>query len=347
MEPTAPPMSFSENDQPPCQLPPPAYDYGANTAMTTPLVPQPGMSNVPFRPPSYRAYDPNTGGTNWANAGRPNELARPPSPQPVAAPRNVNIFLVNPGNENNARQRRESIVSENTVSAGDRTHEALQFDAWTKCSWGVLAKANRLSETFNQLRRVNKNIGSGCHRAFPVGGRGCCGGMVSVTFELATIVYAVLVPLYVVSLRRQSKQQNYVQMMPNLLMWILLLIYLILFTMYLIAFGVHRVNRYRFRNCPWIIKAATRNYLLMGKMAAFRETDPDEMQRNCRLRALSKVRAQFGRNNPAWGMYYSSSFYRKNIRSVTFYLLCYLTLIVTSTIFYMYLGLLWSQIKVP
>ena len=57
------------------------------------------------------------GGTNWANAGRPNELARPPSPQPVAAPRNVNIFLVNPGNENNARQRRESIVSENKVSA--------------------------------------------------------------------------------------------------------------------------------------------------------------------------------------------------------------------------------------
>ena len=67
-----------------------------------------------------------------------------------------------------------------------------------------------------------------------------------------------MAPLFVTYLRRKSLQNGGVQMLPNLLMWAFFLVYVLLFYLYLIAFGIHRVNRYRFRNCPWIIKAQTR-----------------------------------------------------------------------------------------
>ena len=76
--------------------------------------------------------------------------------------------------------------------SGDQAHEALKFDAWTKCSAGVLGQANRLSATFNQLRQANKLIGPSCARVFFFGGSGCCGSFVSLIFEVITVCELII-----------------------------------------------------------------------------------------------------------------------------------------------------------
>ncbi|XP_075255335.1 uncharacterized protein LOC142348054 [Convolutriloba macropyga] len=326
MEPSAPPF------EPDC---PPAYDFSSappnnanpDSHFVQPGYDHPGTSNPPLQPPRYQSYNSYN---NYAQGyEQPTELNpgfyQPPPPPsqsmqprsqpqqqeiqpPVAAPRNVvNVnavvvapVIVRPGQ--GPQQRRQSITSVNTVTDGDQAHEALKFDAWTKCSAGVLGQANRLSATFNQLRQANKLIGPSCARVFFFGGSGCCGSFVSLIFEVITVCELI------------------------------------------IRFFVHSTDVI---NCPWIIKAQTRNYMLMGKMAVFRETDPDEMARNARNPSLPRIRMEFSRNSPAWGMYYSPRYYRKNVSNVSVFLLLYMLAILASAICFTYFGVKWGQLIVP